>query len=224
MQSALTSSIRAVLFDMDGLMLDTERIAQRAWQRAGAQRGYDFPSDVYLQAVGRTKADTAVVFKQAYGDDFPFQELYARKQAFYYEMLESEPIPIKAGLIDLLDRIDELGLSKAVATSTARPSALKKLTLTGLIERFTTIVGGDEVVNGKPAPDIFLTAAQRLGIAPAHCLVLEDSEAGIRAAHAAGMTPVMVPDLKQPSDDVRGLAHMVAHSLTDVRMQFTQFI
>ncbi|MEZ4662666.1 MAG: HAD family hydrolase [Caldilineaceae bacterium] len=103
-----------------------------------------------------------------------------------------------------------------MATSTARPLALKKLTTTGLIDRFATIVGGDEVPNGKPAPDIFLAAAARLAVAPARCLVLEDSEAGVRAAHAAGMQSIMVPDLKAPSAAVKALALTVVQSLTDV--------
>lgn len=209
-------AICAVIFDMDGLMLDTERLAQIAWQKAGAERGFSFPVDVYLAAVGRTKQDTGIIFQQAFGASFPFDELYARKQELFYTMLESEPIPTKAGLFELLDLVDELGLAKAVATSTARPLALKKLTTTGLLARFTTIVGGDEVAHGKPAPDIFLAAAARLGVDAARCLVLEDSEAGVWAAHAAGMTPIMVPDLKTPSTEVAKLARMVVSSLHEV--------
>ena len=216
MSNTTLAAIQAVIFDMDGLMLDTERMAQSAWQTAGAERQFDFPTQVYLQAVGRTKSDTEHLFKQAFGPEFPFDALYARKQEIFYAMLESEPIPTKPGLFALLDRIDQRKLAKAVATSTARALALKKLTSTGLISRFATIVGGDEVPNGKPAPDIFLAAAARLDVAPAHCLVLEDSEAGVRAAHAAGMQAIMAPDLKPPSEEVKALALAVVPSLADV--------
>lgn len=201
---------------MDGLMLDTERMAQSAWQIAGAERNFDFPAAVYLQAVGRTKWDTERIFKDAFGVDFPFDALYARKQELFYAMLETEPIPTKPGLFELLDLIDRHGLAKAVATSTARSLAIKKLTTTGLIDRFSTLVGGDEVANGKPAPDIFLAAAARLKVEPAHCLVLEDSEAGVRAACAAGMAVIMAPDLKAPSDEIRTLATAVVSSLEEV--------
>ena len=205
----------AIIFDMDGLMLDTERLARRAWRQAGAEWGYAIPDEVYLLAVGRTKPDTEKLFRDALGPDFPFQEMYEHKQA-YMQAATEDGIPIKPGLFDLLARIDALGLAKTVATSTARPMAIQKLTLSGLIERFDFIVCGDEVANGKPAPDIYLAAALGLKASPTECLVLEDSEAGIRAAYAAGMTPVMIPDLKQPSPETRALAYRVLPSLAEV--------
>ncbi|MBV7332768.1 HAD family phosphatase [Chloroflexi bacterium TSY] len=212
----LNRTISAILFDMDGLMLDTERMAQIAWQEAGAEWGYTFTPEIYLQAVGRTAQATGEIFRNIFGQDFPFDELYERKQQRFYAMLESSHIPTKPGLFELLNQIDELGLRKAVATSTGKQLALKKLTLTGLIDRFSIIVGGDEVPYGKPAPDIFLAAARRLDVSPDQCMVLEDSEAGIRAAHAAGMAPIMVPDLKPPSAEVASLAYRVLPSLDKV--------
>ncbi|MEZ4662665.1 MAG: HAD family phosphatase [Caldilineaceae bacterium] len=112
MSNNLLAGVRAVIFDMDGLMLDTERMAQSAWQTAGAERNYDFPAHVYLQAVGRTKSDTERLFKDAFGPEFPFDALYARKQELFYAMLEAEPIPTKPGLFELLDRIDGRGWPK----------------------------------------------------------------------------------------------------------------
>jgi len=205
-------TLTAIIFDMDGLMLDSERIAQQAWQQAGAAQGYEIPTEVYLQAVGRTKQDTEATFKQALGQDFPFETLYDHKQQLVDQII-AQGIPTKPGLFELLDLIDQWGLQKAVATSTARPIATKKLSSSGLLGRFETIVCGDEIPNGKPAPDIFLTAAGLLNVPPAQCMVLEDSEAGIQAAHAAGMKPVMVPDLKQPSAEVAALAYSVSSSL-----------
>jgi len=215
-------TIRAVIFDMDGLMLDTERLAQQAWQRAGAELGYPLPDELYLQAIGRTAAATEVLLRNGFGADFPFPEIYARKQQYYHAALE-QPIPTKPGLFELLALVETLGLPKAVATSTARPLALKKLTAAGLLTHFSVIVCGDEIAHGKPAPDIFLAAATKLAIDPAHCLVLEDSPAGIQAAHAAGMTPIHVPDLIAPSPETRRLAYRVVTSLHAVGPLLTQW-
>jgi HAD superfamily hydrolase (TIGR01509 family) len=210
------SPITAILFDMDGLMIDTERMAQRAWQQAGAEFGFTLPDALYLQAVGRTAKATEALFRAGLGADFPFEAVYARKQHYLYTAIDEEGIPTKKGLMELLDLVDQQGLVKAVATSTARVLAIKKLTAARLLHRFATMVCGDEVVQGKPAPDIFLAAAAKLGTAPANCLVLEDSSAGIQAAHAAGMRAVWVPDLIQPSPEITPLAHCVVHDLHEV--------
>lgn len=224
-EPALTAqpTIRAVIFDMDGLMLDTERLAQQAWQRAGAELGYALPDELYLQAVGRTAAATEALLRNGFGADFPFPAIYARKQEYYHAALENA-LPTKPGLFELLALLATLGVPKAVATSTARPLALRKLTTAGLLAHFTIIVCGDEIAHGKPAPDIFLAAAEKLAIAPAHCLVLEDSPAGIQAAHAAGMIPVHVPDLIAPSAETRRLAYTVLPSLHEVRPLIQKFV
>lgn len=209
-------STTAILFDMDGLMIDTERMAQRAWQRAGAEFGFTLPDALYLQAVGRTAKATEGLFRAGLGVDFPFEAVYARKQHYLYTAIEEEGIPTKPGLLELLDLVDQQGIAKAVATSTARVLALKKLTAAKLLHRFDTMVCGDEVPNGKPAPDIFLAAAAKLGVAPMNCIVLEDSSAGVQAAHAAGMRAIWVPDLIQPSPEIMALAYCVLRDLHQV--------
>lgn len=208
--------ITAILFDMDGLMIDTERMAQRAWQRAGAEFGFTLPDALYLQAVGRTAKATEALFRAGLGTDFPFEAVYARKQHYLYTAIEEEGIPTKTGLSELLALVERQGIAKAVATSTARVLALKKLTAANLLHHFDTMVCGDEVAQGKPAPDIFLAAAAKLSVAPAHCLVLEDSSAGIQAAHAAGMRAIWVPDLIQPSPEITPLAYRVFGDLHQV--------
>jgi len=128
--------IQAVIFDMDGLMIDTERIAQRAWQIAGKEGSYEIDDVTYVQAIGRTRDDTKHLFLAAFGSDFPFDDLYERKQQIMYELIDTEGIPTMPGLFELYDLIDELGIAKAVATSTARPTAIKKLTIVNALERF----------------------------------------------------------------------------------------
>jgi HAD superfamily hydrolase (TIGR01509 family) len=126
------------------------------------------------------------------------------------------PAPLKEGALGLLDAVGQLGLPLAVATSSRTAHAIEKLGQAGLLERFRTVIGADQVQRPKPDPEVYLTAAERLGADPRACLALEDSEYGVRAAHAAGMTVIQVPDMTQPTADLRALGHIVLDSLKDV--------
>ena len=205
-----------VIFDMDGLMLDTERIARKVWKRAVAEYGYTVTDTQYLQIVGRTVTDAEGVLRDIFGPGFPFGEIYALRKKYYDIELEDHGVPVKPGLIELLDYLDLNAIPRAVASSTVKSFVLVKLNGAGIAGRFDAIVGGDEVERGKPAPDLFLAAARQLGLAPEQCLVLEDSEPGIRAGYLAGCLPVMVPDLKQPSPDVAMLAWRICEDLSRV--------
>jgi HAD superfamily hydrolase (TIGR01509 family) len=209
--------VEAVIFDMDGLMLDSEQMAKSAWRRALADWGLALPDDLYLQLIGRAAADTKALLLQAFGPALLVEEAYARKQRYLDEAIALNGVPLKPGLLELLDFLDAAGTPKAVASSTNRAFVLRKLGIAGVIARFDAIACGDEVANGKPAPDVFLAAAERLGVPPWRCIVLEDSDAGIRGAHAAGMIPILVPDLKPPSAEVAALAHRIFPSLVEVR-------
>ena len=208
-------AVSAVVFDMDGLMFDTERLARDAWRRAMAERGYALDDDVYLTAIGRTVEGACRAFVDAFGPDLPIADIEAAKARYLREMLEPGP-PLKPGLVTLLDDLDGLGLPLAVASATARAEIERRLAGAGLLDRFGAVAGGDEVARGKPAPDLFLLAGERLGVSPAECVVLEDSEAGVRAAASAGMAVVMVPDLVEPSPSTRALARAVVPSLAEV--------
>jgi HAD superfamily hydrolase (TIGR01509 family) len=209
-------ALQAVIFDMDGLMLDTERIAWIAWQRAASDWGFTLSKETFTALIGLTVPDSNAVLQEAFGPEFPVKEARRRRQHYYEAHIQAHGIDLKPGLLTLLARLERRHLPKAVASSTAREGVIHKLRVTGLTGRFEALVGGDEVKRGKPSPDIFLAAADRLGIAPPHCMVLEDSEPGIQAAHAAGMRPVMVPDFKEPSPETASLAHAVLPSLRDV--------
>jgi HAD superfamily hydrolase (TIGR01509 family) len=207
--------IQAAIFDMDGLMLDTEPAYRVAWQAASAECGYDLPDPLYLTLIGRGRSEGERTLVDAFGPQFPvdaFRAACLRREA---EIFATMPVPKKPGLDHLLDLLDSRGIAKAVATSTERRTAVAQLTIAGLLDRFDAVATGDEVVNGKPAPDLFLLAAQRLGVEPPHCIVFEDAEAGTIAAHNAGMTVFIVPDLKQPSPEVKRLAQGVFESLTE---------
>jgi HAD superfamily hydrolase (TIGR01509 family) len=209
----------AVIFDMDGLMLDTERLAPRAWVDAAASLAVEFDLALTQPMVGRNFRDCQAIIANHYGDDYPTADLMRAWHVAYDAIVEREGIALKPGLLALLDWLDGQRIPKAVATSTRRDRAQSKLASTALLSRFVALVGGDEVARGKPEPDIFLAAAQRLGESAARCLVLEDSEPGVRAALAAGMTPIMVPDMHQPSDALIALEPLILDSLAEVPAQ-----
>ncbi len=210
--------VQAVIFDMDGLMFDSECIAQAAWQAATLEAGYDLSDQVFRVLVGRNLAGVAHELRVAFGEDFPFEAVYRRKQALVEEYMVSDGLAFKPGLLELLDELDRLGVRKAIASSSSCEIIERNLRIAGLSpERFEALVGGDEVRAGKPAPDIFLLAAEALGVPPEACLALEDSNAGVQAAHAAGMLAVMVPDLVPPDEYSRALAYRVLPSLHTLR-------
>ena len=207
----------AVVVDMDGLMLDTEPLAARAWSEAAMALGVEFDAALAQAMIGRNFADCAAMVHARYGSGYPAAALLARWHATYDGIVEREGLALKPGVLELLVWLEDLGIPRAVATSTRRERARTKLVSTGLLPRFDELVGGDEVPLGKPAPDIYLEAAGRLSVAPAECVALEDSEPGMRAALAAGMTAVMVPDLAPPSPELLALAPLVLASLHEVR-------
>jgi HAD superfamily hydrolase (TIGR01509 family) len=216
--------IHAVIFDMDGLMLDTEPIYKIAWQRAAIECGYTISEERYFDLIGRSRVDGESILLGEFGPEFrveAFRAVCHRCEAAAF----AEGLPAKKpGLDDLLALLDSLGVPKAVATSTERRQAAAQLGGLGLLDRFNAIATGDEVVNGKPAPDLFLLAAHRLGIEAAQCLVLEDSEAGILAAHRAGMQAWVVPDLKPPSPAVEELTQGRFDSLVAVEKNLRRLL
>jgi HAD superfamily hydrolase (TIGR01509 family) len=209
--------IDAVVFDMDGLLIDTEALAQRTWGLAAADCGFDLDEALFKELIGRTRRESGEILERAFGSGFLLDEFRRRCSHHWEACLEAGGIPLKPGVVELLDMLDEVSFPRAVATSTGRAGAERSLSLAGIRERFVHIVSGDMVERGKPEPDIYLLAAERIGVAPSRCLALEDSHLGVRAAHAAGMTTVMVPDLLPPTDEIARLAHAIVPSLHEVR-------
>ena len=207
--------MEAVIFDMDGLMFDTERLAMEGWMQAGKSFGLDIPYRVVIETAGRNTADTRSILERGLGRKIPFDELRELRFSYVWDTVDRCGVPVKAGLTRLLDLLDLRRVPRAVATSTERTKTEKLLRMSGLSARFPVLVCGDEVSRGKPAPDIVFAAAKRLGAEPAGCAVLEDSESGIRAAHRAGMIALLVPDLREPGNEVRALASGCFPSLVE---------
>jgi HAD superfamily hydrolase (TIGR01509 family) len=193
----------AVIFDMDGLLLDTERPVKDLWLLAGRDRGWEISEEAVLRTTGVDEGSTRRVMMEEYGPDFPYGEIRAGLDRLIRETAERDGIPWRPGLPVILDKLERLGIPFALATSSARRTALWKLEKARLPpERFTVIVCGDEVEHGKPAPDIFLLAAGRLGTAPENCLGLEDSPAGLKALAAARIPSIFIKDMLEPPAEV----------------------
>lgn len=207
--------IEAVVFDMDGLLLDTERLSRRSWIASGADLGLDIPISALTAIIGGRRNSVEATFRAELGDDFPVDALYERHAVHYYANLNSASAESlrKPGVLALLDWMDSVGMRRAIATSTLTAGAAKKLALSELSTRFDIVVTGDQVAHSKPAPDIFLEAASRLGVPPEHCVAFEDSDLGMLSALSAGMRVIGVPDLKPMHDDVRPRVHAVLESL-----------
>ena len=203
----------AVVFDMDGLMLDSERAINDCMARASRELGHDLPDSLWLQMIGGGDGLCRRLLAERIGDDATI-ELLARTEVLY-DVVADAGIDHRPGIIDLLDWLVARGIPRAVATSTRRPLAMRKLAAAGLLPYFDAVCTSSDVAAPKPAPDVYLLAASKLGIEPARCLVLEDSPTGVRAALAAGMTPVQVPDMLEPDAAARALGHRIVASLGD---------
>lgn len=203
----------AVIFDMDGLMIDSERVSVACWTQAAHELALPLADDFWLRFVGLGDRDCERLLLQ-HIDAGQVAALFARCHDLY-EARTQEGLPLRPGILDLLQLLHDHGIARAVATSTRQPRASRKLAAAGLLPFFEVVVTSSDVAHPKPAPDIYLLAAQKLGKDPARCLALEDSPAGIRAAVGAGMTAIQVPDLVHPDDDLRALGHRIVDSLAD---------
>lgn len=210
------SRIRGAVFDMDGLMFDTERLVIRMWGEVSKKLGIPIPRATLDRMRGHNARDCEAIFNEGLGGSLDYDEgrrvLNEIREVYY----EQYGVPVKKGLKELLAFLHEHGIRTALATSTSRPAAERLLRMAGVENDFDRRVFGDEVENSKPAPDIFLAAAKALDLPPEACMVLEDSFAGIRAAHAAGCVPVMVPDLDEPTPEIEALLAAKCDSLLDV--------
>ena len=204
---------KLIIFDMDGLMIDSESLAIAGWKSVAAQLSIDIPEELYLSLIGLSNALSKVRMGEHYGPDFDFDTVNNLLHKYLDDHYEEHGVPLKPGILHILDKLDEMGIKKCVATSTFYDRALYKLTKVGIAHRFNAIIGGDHVRRSKPAPDIFLKAAEVCNTQPMHCIVLEDSNPGAEAAYRAGMPVIVIPDMVTPTDITRERAYAVCESL-----------
>jgi len=212
----LPRPLSAVILDMDGTLHDTETVYHAALKQAVATVGFTVTDEFCHSLIGIPALECDVMLREHLGPYFPFADC-DRRYRQYRDLALNPCIPLKAGAIELVNALALGGLKRAVATSSSRHVADLHLGRSGLRDRFQVIVTRDDVAHGKPFPDLFLRAADLLDVPPAECLAIEDSMNGIRAAHAAGMMPIMVPDMLQPTEEIGALCVRVVADLHEVR-------
>ena len=208
-------SIKAVLFDMDGLMFDTERLYINAWKKAGEKLGIPIGDEFLLQSRGMVRADSSKLFMELYHPNRSYDEIIDVRQEFFEEELK-KGIVCKKGLLKLLQFLKENEYKIALATSTPRERAFRLIRETDTEKFFGALAFGDSVEKGKPEPDIFLKAAELVGIEPQNCLVLEDSNNGLIAGKRAGCKVIMIPDLVPAKQEVESILDAKLEDLEQV--------
>lgn len=212
----MKKEIKLFIFDMDGLMFDTEPISAQCWQAAAAQFGYDVPDEAFFAVLGMNQITAGDVFRRFLGSDFPYETVRRVKLAYQERYYQEHDIPVKAGLEQCLDYARQKKIACAVASSSPLVQIRYLLKKTGLLPYFTLLQSGEEIAHGKPAPDIFLTACRHLSVAPSQAVVFEDSAIGLQAAHAADIAAVWIPDLGTVPEDVAGAIWFRCASLAEV--------
>jgi len=210
------TNIKAVIFDMDGLLLDSERIALATFVAACRENDFEPDVAVYYRCIGGNDSRTREVLTEGYGEGFHYDTVMASWQKKNEEEASTRAFPVKPGALYLLQGLKARKIKMAVVTSTRRDSAVRKLSNAGMLPFFEFVIGGDQIKNSKPHPEIYLTACRRLGEKPSDCLALEDSDNGVLSATAAGLTVIQVPDLLSPSEKVKALGHRIVSSLVEV--------
>ena len=207
---------QAVVFDMDGVIFDTERLVIKFWKEVAKRHNIPNVEHTCIQCLGTNRVRTREIFLENYGADFPFDPYRAEVTELFNTHYKGVPLPTKPGVRELLSYLQEQDIKVGLASSTAQHLVRDEIGTAGLLPYFQTLVCGDMVEHSKPAPDIFLKACEILNADPTKSIAIEDSFNGIRSAHCAGMTPIMVPDQVQPTDEIRALAFHVMPSLLDV--------
>lgn len=215
----IPADIGAVVFDMDGVLFDTEPLYGEAALGACAELGYIMPTGGIDGRIGLSWTGTRELLVETFGPSFPLDAFVAAWMS-RFDRLTATRLETKPGVHELLGTLNALAIPCAIATGAFRSSVRHHLSMHALTDRFQAIVAHEDCAVGKPAPDPFLAAAGLLGIEPARCLAIEDSHNGVRSAAAAGMMTVMVPDLVPPTDEIRRLCVHIAGDLHDAAAQF----
>ena len=193
---------KAVIFDMDGVIFDTERVYLEIWQSVFEKYGYKMTKELYITVMGTGRKNVIKTFLENFGDDLPIEKMYEEKDNQLFYIIENQGIPLNEGVKELFSMLKEKNYKIALATSAKRERVEKQIKDKWLKESFDAIVCGDDVEKGKPSPDIFLKAAKKIDVEPENCFVVEDSPAGIKAAFSGGMKGIHVEDLKAADEDI----------------------
>lgn len=208
--------IKAVFFDMDGLLLDTEKLLVRFWRQACREAGFDMTREIALNIRSMHRNFAIPYLKSVLGEGFDYAKTRARRMELMGDYLSKNGLELKKGAKELLTYLNDKKIPAAVVTATDSERAEKYLKETGIFGYFDRIISAAMVKEGKPKPDIYLYAAEKLGVDPKDCAALEDSPNGVKSAASAGCRTIMVPDLTEPDEDLLHIITAKANSLFDV--------
>lgn len=208
--------MKAIVFDMDGVLFDTERVCADSWIAVAKECGLPGMEEVFPQCIGLNANDSKKIVMNAYGEDFDYQGFREKAADWYWDYIGKNGLPVMPGAERLLRWLKDNGWIAGLASSTRRPSVLKNLELSGFSDYFSAVITGDMVEHSKPRPDIYLIACRELGVQPEEAYAIEDSPNGIRSAYAAGMRPIMVPDMIPSDEEMARLSFRVMKNLDEV--------
>lgn len=209
-------NIKAVIFDMDGVILNTEPLLAKYWCMAAREFGFPMEYEQALTLRSMCEKYASPFLKKTFGESFDYRTVRARRKELMNRDIEENGLELKPGIKELLDYIDTTRIKKAIATATDMERAERYLDSVGLYDRFDKICCGPMVKNGKPDPDLYLFAAEQIGISPSECIAIEDSPNGIKSAYGAGMNTIMVPDLSQPDSELEKMLFRKCDSLIEI--------
>lgn len=210
-------NVKGIIFDMDGVLIDTEKISFDSFKKVFKDYNYQIDEEFYIKLIGHNVKSIKQIMLSEYGDDFPFDEIYDKKVKLSIDTIKKEGLTVKRGVQQLIDYLKDNNYRIAVATSTRRQRAYEHLKEIGVLDKVDYVICGDQVMNSKPDPEIFLKAAEGIRMLPEECVVIEDSEAGIIAAYNAGIKSINVPDMIEPNDIIKKLSYKICNDLIEVK-------
>jgi len=210
------SKIEAVLFDMDGVIFDTERVYLEHWIKIFKKYGYEMKKEVYVSVMGRGRENVMKTFLEIYGESLPIVQMYKEKDELLVQAIEDGQVPMKPGAKEILNLLKENNIKIGLATSAKRDRMMMQLKMGKIENEFDAIVCGDDITNSKPDPEIFLKAAEKLSVHPEYCVVVEDSSSGIKAAYSAEMMALHVEDLKKADEEILKHCHKNFKNLFEI--------
>lgn len=210
--------VKAVVFDMDGVIFDSEKLYRKHWMITGAE--YGIPENTMRELcnliAGSTKERNEKLMKSRFGEDFDYMTFRGKTMTRMDQDILENGVELKPGVVELFEYLKEHDYKIGLATSTQKERAERNLVNAGILSYFDDIVYGGVVDNGKPAPDIYLKACDNLGVNPEEAIGIEDSINGVKSSAAAGLYTIMVVDLIEPTEEIRPLTHQIYDSLFDV--------